>query len=288
MMKIPNSSHIEHVYRVLAEREALRRRSASLPKSHPEQQFYAVDNSCQHRKDNRYANILAYDRTAVKVNGKYLNANVVEDGKGGMWIAAQAPLPQTFDTFFKAIYTGAATGRKPRDVLLVQLTGFEERGIVKADPYMSHKMKDLGLHISPSKRLEKLSSVTTEITLEGDRQVAVHHYHFDAWPDHGVPKGSAVRALKALVEEIEDKRKTLGCEVWVHCSAGIGRTMTFIALSSLLNPGEPHLPSLVGPFPRDLQDDRVARTVDTIRECRGVPVQTMEQLRLIYDMQGVL
>ncbi len=46
------------------------------------------------------------------------------------------------------------------------------------------------------------------------------HYHFDAWPDHGVPRGKGVNALVALVKEIGRRRNELGgvdgCEVWVH------------------------------------------------------------------------
>ncbi|WRT70822.1 uncharacterized protein IL334_007821 [Kwoniella shivajii] len=130
------SHRLDRVSEKLAKRDASSIPSSQAPRPSDEQSFYSVRNSIQHRQDNRYSNILAYDRTAVSVEGKYLNANVVSDGKGGTWIAAQAPPPRAFDTFFRALYTGAATGRKSKNVMVIQLTGWEERGMIKADPYM--------------------------------------------------------------------------------------------------------------------------------------------------------
>jgi hypothetical protein len=52
---------------------------------------------------------------------------------------------------------------------------------------------------------------------EGEIKKDLWHYYFDAWPDHGVPDGIAVKRLKALILEVGRKREELGdCEVWVH------------------------------------------------------------------------
>ena len=77
-------------------------------------------------------------------------------------------------------------------------------------------------------------------------------------------------------------------------SAGIGRTGTFIALSSLLlsppTEAERKTPvvqdSPLGPLPDELKDDDVAQTIDQLREWRGMLVQGPEQMRLIYEMAG--
>nr|XP_019050776.1 hypothetical protein I302_01218 [Kwoniella bestiolae CBS 10118]OCF29706.1 hypothetical protein I302_01218 [Kwoniella bestiolae CBS 10118] len=275
---------LKRVYEILAEREYARIHAGQASHTSPEHAFYSVRNSLKHRTDNRYSNILAYDRTAVSVEGKYLNANVVTDGKGGTWIAAQAPPPRAFDTFFRALYSGSAIGKRSDDVLLVQLTGWEERGMLKANPYMDHVMDHLPLKIIQQQRQDDISCDVTRLRLGQDSPVTVHHYHFDAWPDHGVPQGEGVEALSKLIDEIQQRKDSLGCEVWVHCSAGVGRTGTFIALSSLRRPGQVTRSSPLGPLPPELDQDVVAQTVDTIRECRGMLVQTIEQLELIYEM----
>ena len=57
------------------------------------------------------------------------------------------------------------------------------------------------------------------------------HYWYDTWPDHKTPPSA--QCLVALALEVERRRRTaLACgPVVVHCSAGIGRTGCFIAVS---------------------------------------------------------
>ena len=60
------------------------------------------------------------------------------------------------------------------------------------------------------------------------------HFHFNGWPDYGVPKD-----LHNLVGFIENVRsvmltKDTNCPIVVHCSAGVGRSGTYIALDTLI------------------------------------------------------
>ena len=62
----------------------------------------------------------------------------------------------------------------------------------------------------------------------------VTHFHFNGWPDYGVPKD-----LHNLVGFIENVRSVLltkntNCPIMVHCSAGVGRSGTYIALDTLI------------------------------------------------------
>lgn len=78
--------------------------------------------------------------------------------------------------------------------------------------------------------------------------------------------------------------------IWTELSssAGVGRTGAFLALSSLLLPPKHPLPqhaeSHLNPLPDELKGDRVAETIDLLREYRGLLVQTEEQMQLVYDL----
>lgn len=137
--------------------------------------------------------------------------------------------------------------------------------------------------------------------------MTIHHFLYHAWPDHGVPQEqSETEGLIALVKTVGEMQREYECEVWVHCSAGIGRTGTFIALSSLVNPtmrfatpvaegtrggggggGQTDVSlTALGALPKWAQGDSVLETVDLLRESRGMMVQSQSQLGLIYDLTG--
>lgn len=81
------------------------------------------------------------------------------------------------------------------------------------------------------------------------REFLVHHeedsdsdgrvivlFHFKAWPDHGVPHDPC--AVLGFLQDVNLQHSEGGHEtgpIVVHCSAGIGRTGTFIVVDILLN-----------------------------------------------------
>jgi hypothetical protein len=118
---------------------------------------------------------------------------------------------------------------------------------------------------------------------------------FGSWPDHGVPEDEergCLLAFARLVDQVNrqgardaSSPSTLDPDppIMVGCSAGIGRTGTFITMCSLLRkygflpqPGPistsiqagalPDLsPSPLGPLPDDLANDPIAKEVDSLR-----------------------
>lgn len=59
----------------------------------------------------------------------------------------------------------------------------------------------------------------------------VTHYQFLGWPDHGVPKfaTSLIEFNRRVKHEYSP-----GTPILVHCSAGVGRTGTYITLDAML------------------------------------------------------
>jgi len=73
-----------------------------------------------------------------------------------------------------------------------------------------------------------------EITRESDEKRKIYHFQFKSWPDHGVPKDPG--CVLNFLQDINDKQNGIpeAGPVIVHCSAGIGRTGTFIVIDIIL------------------------------------------------------
>ncbi|XP_006789650.2 receptor-type tyrosine-protein phosphatase eta [Neolamprologus brichardi] len=193
----------------------------------------------ENKPKNRYNNVLPYDSSRVKLSilhgspsDDYINANYMPGYNSRKeFIAAQGPLPTTVNDFWRMIW-------EKNVQTLVMLTRCNEQGRVKCEQYWS----------SGTKRCDNIIvKATSEITLEDwtlrDFDIknvktaetrAVRQFHFTAWPDHGVPETTELLiSFRHLVREHMNQYSRHSPTV-VHCSAGVGRTGTFIAIDRLI------------------------------------------------------
>ena len=161
-----------------------------------------------------------------------------------------------------------------------------------------------------------VDDTTNEIDHENatdDEEVIFQHLLYLSWPDYGVPNPQDRESLLAFIQLVESTNRDISLDttnaeaspgtftvlnpdppIMVGCSAGIGRTGTYIALSSLLRasgllpPASRPTPSSVlpasplGPLPRDAVNDLVVQEIDSLREQRPSMVQRAEQTALVY------
>ena len=57
--------------------------------------------------------------------------------------------------------------------------------------------------------------------------------HYTAWPDHGVPQ-NAMSVISFIHRVRREHPHSLDQPLLVHCSAGVGRTGTFILLDTVM------------------------------------------------------
>ncbi|CAI8054886.1 Receptor-type tyrosine-protein phosphatase delta, partial [Geodia barretti] len=97
----------------------------------------------------------------------------------------------------------------------------------------------------------------------------VNHFHYTAWPDHGVPDyaTSILNFHKMVMKDHKAHRGPL----LVHCSAGVGRTGTFIAIDHVLEQRETE----------GVVD--IPGVILKLRQQRTNMVQTLDQHIFIHD-----
>jgi protein tyrosine phosphatase len=297
----------------------------------------ALGCSSENRYRNRYADIQPYDRTRVAMDGRYINANWVRERAGGHWtIAAQAPLPSTTHEFLSImagihsplIPPGQSSSKFKRVRTVAQLTPYFESGRQKAHPYIPfepgesrviHPVKEtselppLRVTLIKAEAIESANCVACTVSIapistEGPMPAVIfRHFLYSAWPDNGIPEPEDRASLLTFIKLVDRTNKNLsGLEatadveppIMVHCSAGVGRTGSFIALCSflrsngLISEPNPHStemhpplpPSPLGPLPESIGWDEVSQEVDSLREQRPGMVQRPEQLLLIYEI----
>nr|XP_058941236.1 receptor-type tyrosine-protein phosphatase delta-like [Pocillopora verrucosa] len=272
---VPVEEFEEHVRRLHANGDLLFSQEYGALK--PQAEFtWNATLAQENRHKNRYNNVVAYDHSRVKLShiqgvpgSDYINANFLEGyQKKRAYIASQGPLPETEDDFWRMIW-------EQDSKIIVMVTNLEERGRIKCHQYWPSEggkaYGDIQVTLMQIVELSDFTIRTFTLKKANSRsERTLHQYHYTVWPDHGVP--SCPTSLLTFVKKASGANPADAGPMVVHCSAGVGRTGTFIVVDAML------------------QSIAAEKTVDvfgyvmTLRRDRNIMVQVEEQYVFIHEV----
>ncbi|XP_070193546.1 receptor-type tyrosine-protein phosphatase mu-like isoform X1 [Littorina saxatilis] len=191
-------------------------------------------------KKNRFAAVLPYDHNLVVLRDGYsegkatdfVNASYVSGYQlDKQFIAAQGPRDNTVGDLWRMIWQEQITH-------VVMLTNIKERGKPKCELYWPEEEGGVDT-------FGPVTVTTTHVQCRDDFYIRtfnvqragseesreVTQYHYVSWPDHGVP---TTTSLVTFWRYVHNRTKPVDGAavppVLVHCSAGVGRTGSYIGL----------------------------------------------------------
>ncbi|KAL3981869.1 Protein-tyrosine phosphatase family protein [Acanthocheilonema viteae] len=168
----------------------------------------------------------------------YINANYILDSNSQlMYIAAEGPMSNTVNDFWSMVL-------QERAPAIVMVTNLEEKpcgaklALKKCEKYWPDNHACYGeIDVTVvSTNFYDGVQIRHIILNYGGMEHHVRHIWFTEWPDHHLPVQHITKLLKVIVamESYRNEYRRLSSHVTpvvVHCSAGIGRTCTFIAIA---------------------------------------------------------
>ncbi|CAJ0586436.1 unnamed protein product, partial [Mesorhabditis spiculigera] len=228
------------------------------------------------REKNRYEDVVCLESTRVHLTlqsppeCEYIHANTVKlDGQDKTFIACQGPLEQTIGDHWRMVHQEGVT-------VIAALCQFIEAGKHKCAQYWPMKINEFTTYgrmaVSTKKVVQDklgFDVYTVEALPDGcSNSQIVKLIHMTTWPDRGVPDRPAV--LLGLLKLIHFNAQGT---IVVHCSAGIGRTGTVIAVDCIVS---------------RLLKGQAARLLDVFKELRNARASSIQtESQYIFIIQVV-
>ncbi|XP_077981239.1 receptor-type tyrosine-protein phosphatase epsilon-like isoform X1 [Glandiceps talaboti] len=193
---------------------------------------------------NRFRNIMAYDHSRVilddeseELTSDYINASYINGyKKKKAYIATQGPKTSTVADLWRMVW-------QEKSACILMATNLREHNKEKCVKYWPDQTEGEQLYgdISVKNVREEVfvdSMIRTLHVKKVDQTKVreIKQFHFTVWPDMGVPQYPS--AVLSFLRRIRAYNPSNAGPLVVHCSAGVGRTGTFITIDSMLEMAE--------------------------------------------------
>ncbi|MEE6462856.1 hypothetical protein FKM82_001739 [Ascaphus truei] len=197
----------------------------------------------ENKEKNRYVNILPYDHSRLHLapiegvpDSDYINASFINGyQEKNKFVAAQGPKEETVNDYWRMIW-------EQNTATIVMVTNLKERKECKCAQYWPDQgcwtygnirvsVEDMTVLVDYTVRkfcIQQVGDVTNK-----KPQRLVTQFHFTSWPDFGVPF-TPIGMLKFL-KKVKTCNPQYAGAIVVHCSAGVGRTGTFVVIDAMLD-----------------------------------------------------
>lgn len=234
---------------------------------------------------NRYGNITPYKDTMVTLNtgSKYINANYVKgihtlenDKHDYHYIATQAPVYFSLYDFWAMVLE-----HKIETIIMIINPQLD---FSKYNQYWKDggkfKVNDISVKMLSLDENDDYDT-RTFLVKRYYHEVEVKHYNYKKWEDMST---TSVESLYKFINHVNNEQGRLSRKI-VHCSAGVGRTGSYILIDTILNKIA------------DLKQKNVIKKINMkevlihLRKYRMSLVQTVEQYILcrnviLYDEEN--
>ncbi|XP_052762025.1 receptor-type tyrosine-protein phosphatase S-like, partial [Mya arenaria] len=222
---------------------------------------------------NRYKGIYPYDDCRVKIRDEdtdYINASFIDGYKKRKeYIATLGPMSQQLGDEFKPFWRMVWQQKVEK---IVMVTNLIENGTGKCEQYWpnvaTNKMYgEFRIRCHSEDMYAEFTRRALTIAKSSEER-SIYQLHFTCWPDKGIPDD--VTAIIEFRQRVLNTPTAYKGPTVVHCSAGVGRTGTYIALDILTKEGETE----------GAVD--IPGCVVNMRQNRPNMIQTMEQYQYLH------
>ncbi|GJQ82876.1 hypothetical protein Trydic_g2614 [Trypoxylus dichotomus] len=273
---IPKNKFVDHCLIFEEERSHLKAEYSYLDRlSAAEKPSSVIAMAENNKRKNRYINIMPYDETRVRLETDnndnyedYINASYIKGySRTPEYIATQGPMESTLEDFWRMII-------QENVGVIVMVAQFVEQSKQKCFKYFPEKEEIMSIgrdiNVKCTNEINLNYYITRTLIVEKDgQQMSIRHLQYILWPDFGCPTDtSSMLEFREVMRKNAEMTKN---KVVIHCSAGVGRTGTLIAIDILLQK-----------IDNSDDDIDVFGTVLDLRKQRTHMVQTEKQYDYIH------